>query len=75
MARKRTGSKSKKKVARKKVAKRPVARRKPAKAAKRRKRVRVVEASAPKPETAGTVERAGAMALLRAWSPSRYSVR
>jgi hypothetical protein len=73
MARKRTSSKTKKKVARKKVAKRTVARRKPAKAAKKHKRV--VKSSSPKPATTGTVVRAGAMALLRAWSPSRYSTR
>ena len=74
MARKRTKGKATKNVARKKVAKAAGARRGTGIAAKK-PRTPAPKASAANPAVPGVVESAGALDLLRAWSPSRYSKR
>ena len=73
MARKRTKGKATKNVARKKVTKAGAGRR-TGRAAKK-PRTPAPETSAAKPAVPGPVESTGALDLLRAWSPSRYSKR
>ena len=74
MARKRTKGKATKKVARKKITKAAGAKRRTGGAAKK-PRTPAPETSAAKPAVPGPVESTGALDLLRAWSPSRYSKR
>ena len=74
MARKRTKGKATKKVARKKITKAAGAKRTTGGAAKK-PRTPAPQASAAKPEVPGAVESTGALDLLRAWSPSRYTKR
>ena len=74
MARMRTKGKATKKVARKKITKAAGAKRRTGGAAKK-PRTPVPKASAAKPAVPGVVESTGALDLLRAWSPSRYSKR
>ena len=73
MARKRTKGKATKNVARKKVTK-AGARSRTGRAVKKA-RTPAPKTSAAKPAVAGAVESTGALDLLRAWSPSRYSKR
>ena len=73
MARKRTkGKATTKSAARKKITK--AAKRRTGGAAKK-PRTPAPKASAAKPAVPGAVESTGALDLLRAWSPSRYSKR
>ena len=73
MARKRTkGKATTKSAARKKITK--AAKRRTGGAAKK-PRTPAPKASAAKPAVPGVVESMGALDLLRAWSPSRYSKR
>ena len=74
MARQRTKGKATKNVARKKVTRTARAKRKPGKASKKPRQPASM-ASPPKPSVPGTVESSGALDLLRAWSPPRYSTR
>ena len=74
MARKRTKGKATKNVARKKVAKAAGARRGTGSAAQKT-RPPAPKTSPPEPAVPGAVESPGALDLLRAWSPSRYSKR
>ena len=74
MARKRTKGKTTKNVARKKVAKAAGARRGTGSAAQK-PRPPAPKTSPPEPAVPGAVESPGALDLLRAWSPSRYSKR
>jgi len=74
MARKRTKGKATKNVARKKVTKAAGAKRRTGSAAKM-PREPAPKTSAAKPAVPGAVESTGALDLLRAWSPSRYSKR
>jgi hypothetical protein len=74
MARKRKSGKATKTVARKKVAKRAGAKRKSAKTAKKPRRS-AKKSSTGKATVSKALEQLGAMDLLRAWSPSRYSTR
>jgi hypothetical protein len=72
MARKRTKGKATKSAARKKITK--AAKRRTGGAAKK-PRTPAPKASPPEPAVPGAVESTGALDLLRAWSPSRYSKR
>ena len=72
MARKRTKGKATKSAARKKITK--GAKRRTGGAAKK-PRTPAPKASAAKPAVPEAVESTGALDLLRAWSPSRYSKR
>jgi hypothetical protein len=72
MARKRTKGKATKKVARKKITQAAGAKRRTGGAAKK---PRTPAPTPPKPAVPGVVESTGALDLLRAWSPSRYSKR
>ena len=74
MARKRTKGKATKNVARKKVTKAAGAKRRTGGAPKK-PRSPAPKASPPEPAVPGAVESTGALDLLRAWSPSRYSKR
>ena len=74
MARKRTKGKTTKNVARKKVTKAAGAKRRTGSAAKM-PREPAPKTSPPKAAVPGAVESTGALDLLRAWSPSRYSTR
>ena len=74
MATKRTKGKATKNVARKKVTKAAGAKRRTGSAAKM-PREPAPKTSAAKPAVPGAVESTGALDLLRAWSPSRYSKR
>jgi len=74
MVRKRTKGKATKNVARKKVTKTAVAKRRTGKAAKKPRKP-ASKTSPPEPAVPGAVESPGALDLLRAWSPSRYSKR
>ena len=72
MARKRTKGKATKSATRKKITK--GAKRRTGGAAKK-PRTPAPKASPPEPAVPGAVESTGALDLLRAWSPSRYSKR
>ena len=72
MARKRTKGKATKSAARKKITK--AVKRRTGGAAKK-PRTPAPKASPPEPAVPGAVESTGALDLLRAWSPSRYSKR
>ena len=74
MARKRTKDKATKNVARKKVTQTASAKRRRGKAAKNPRKP-ASKTSPPNPAVPRTVESPGAVDLLRAWSPSRYSTR
>ena len=74
MAVKRTKGKATKNVARQKLTKTASAKRKTGKAATK-PRQPASKPSPPKPAVPSAVESPGAVDLLRAWSPSRYSTR
>ena len=74
MARKRTKGKVTKNVARKKVTKTASAKPRRGKAAEKPRKP-ASKTSPPNPAVPRTVESPGAVDLLRAWSPSRYSTR
>ena len=74
MARKRTKGKATKSAARKKITKAAGAKRRTGGAAKK-PRTPAPRVSPPEPAVPGAVESTGALDLLRAWSPSRYSKR
>jgi len=74
MARKRTQGKTTKNVTRRKLTKAAGAKRRTGKAGKRPRKP-PSKPSPPKPAVPSAVEAPGAMGLLRAWSPSRYSTR
>ena len=74
MARKRTKGKATKNVARKKITKAAGAKRRTGGAARKPRRP-APKTSPPKAAVPEAVESPGALDLLRAWSPSRYSKR